>query len=196
MRAAQLLLVTLLSFPSRAPAEATDAEERSRLHYEIASGFYNLGNYTEAAREFAAGYQLTKKPEFLIDLGQCYRKLNDRARAAEMFKKYLAEAPPSELERRRAAEQVLGEIERELAAPGPVAAPPAPVLTAPAPAPRAVDRGATPPPRKSGFRRLWWILPVVAVVVAGAALTAYFLTRPSVDCGGASFGCVTFPGGP
>jgi hypothetical protein len=198
MRAARLLVVLALLAPGGARAESADAEQRAKLHYEAASGFYTLGNYTDAAREFAAGYQLTRKPEFLIDLGQCYRKLNDRARAAEMFRKYLVDAPASEVERRRQAQLVLDEIERELQAPPPAPVAPPQQLVAPPPHPApalAVENPAPTAPRRTGFRRWWWILPVAAVIVGGAvALTAWLVTRPSVDCGSASFGCVSFPG--
>jgi tetratricopeptide (TPR) repeat protein len=199
MRMSRLVLVLALSHAARASADPADAESRARLHYEIASGFYNLGNYSEAVKEFVAGYELSKKPEFLIDLGQCYRRLSQPEKAVEMFRKYLADAPATEVERRKATEKVLAEIERDLAArPGsaPIALP-APALTPPREAAPAVAvQAVAPPPRTSSRRRLWWILPAVVVVAAAVSLGVYFGTRPGVDCGAARFGCVAFPGAP
>jgi hypothetical protein len=158
-------------------------------------------------REFAAGYQLAPRPQFLLNLGQCYRKLDDLGKAREMYQRYLREAPATDAERAQ-AQQVLVEIDRQIAerpaasTPPPSTAAPAAVTpespraasgsTATAPAatssaPNTLTRAA--PPKKSFIKRHWWIIPVSAAVVGvGVGLGVYYGTRAN-PCDGANLAC-------
>src|SRR5581483_5940509 len=86
-----------------------DATARARSHFEIGRGYFRLGNYSEALREFTAGYELAPRPQFLVNLGQCHRMLRDYDHARAMFEKFLAEAPADDPER-AAVEQLLEEL--------------------------------------------------------------------------------------
>jgi tetratricopeptide (TPR) repeat protein len=186
-----LVLVAALT-TSRAHAETGDALLRARTHFEAGRALYNLGNYTDAIREFSAGYQLVPRPQFLVNLGQAFRKLNDLERARDMYKKYLSEAPPNDPDREQ-VRQIVADLDQQIAALPPKPEP-APVVAKPVtPAPEAVVATTAPPPEKKSFiRKHWWIIPVAAVVVAGVAVGAYFGTRPSgqVDCSAATLGCI------
>jgi tetratricopeptide (TPR) repeat protein len=120
-------MLLLLAFGSK-PARADEGEEtlaRARAHHEAGMGLYHLGSYREAIKEFAAGYQLVRRPEFLINLGQAYRKLGELERSREMFDRYLAAAPPSAPDRPQVI-VLRDEIDvalRERAAPQAVASP-------------------------------------------------------------------------
>ena len=164
---------------------------RARTHFEAGRALYNLGNYTDAIREFSAGYQLVPRPQFLVNLGQAFRKLNDLERARDMYKKYLAEAPPNDPEREQ-VRQIVADLDMQIAAlpPKPL---PVPVVVKEAPPPPAAVIVASEPPKKKSFiQKHWWISPVAGVVVAGVAVGAYFGTRPSgqVDCSAATLGCI------
>jgi Tetratricopeptide repeat len=174
-------------------------EERARAHYEAGHVQYNLGDYAAAVREFSAGYRLVQRPEFLVNLGQAYRKLGQLERAHDMYERYLAEAPPSEA--RVQVRQLIAEVERELAArariPSQTGAEPEPEpepepASATARAPIVVAAPVEKPPERSWMRRNWWVLPVAGVVVAGLAIGIYFGVRGSggVDCGAAELGCI------
>ncbi|HXU68557.1 MAG TPA: tetratricopeptide repeat protein [Polyangia bacterium] len=186
----------------------SDREARARAHYEVGLGMYHLGNYADAVREFSAGYELSPRPEFLINLGQAYRKLHDLDRARDMFERYMARAPADAPDRVQ-VRSLLAEVEAERAAvpPTPGAPPPSappprapPTTNAPsatnAPSPALVVTppallAREPPPRR-GLRRWWWTIPVGAVAV-GAALgvTLYLTLRSSqVSCGSATIACV------
>ena len=203
-----------------APPRQPDAEARARAHYEVGLGMYHLGNYADAVREFSAGYELSPRPEFLIDLGQAYRKLGALDKAAEMFRRYLATTGAEAPDRKQVA-GLLDEVEREAAARPPAPSPtvpssgpstaaagssPAPAAapssSAPTVAPSTAATGSAAPPaaadlraaapRPSGLRRFWWTIPVAAVVVGAAiGLGIYFGSPPSqVPCSSASIGCV------
>src|SRR6185503_2182988 len=93
--AMRLALALLVSTALVAPARAggADDEERARAHYEIGLGLYRLGDYQGALKEFAAGYELARKPGFLLNLGQTYRKLGELREARDMYRQYLAAVP-------------------------------------------------------------------------------------------------------
>jgi tetratricopeptide (TPR) repeat protein len=189
--------VAVLFCAAAAQAQSEDAIGRARTHFEAGRALYQLGNFNEALREFAAGYQLVPKPQFLLNLGQCYRKLDDLAQAREMYQRYLHDAPATDPERQQ-AQQILAEIDQQIAdqraasAPPP---PPPPVASAPPPTsaePSAATAltASAPPAKKSWIKRNWWILPVGAVVVGvGVGLGVYYGTRTADPCSGANLAC-------
>jgi tetratricopeptide (TPR) repeat protein len=190
-----VLVVLMAALPARA---ADDRESRARAHYEVGLGMYHLGNYREAAREFSAGYELSPRPEFLINLGQAYRKLHDLDRAREMFQRYLAQTPPDAPDRRQ-VQELLEEVQRARAAEPPQSGqPPAPPDVEPAApsaataAPVLLTAAPAPPAHPSGIRRYWWTIPVAAVLAGTAlGLTLYFTLPPSqVACKSATIACV------
>jgi tetratricopeptide (TPR) repeat protein len=192
-----------------AHAQSDDAVARARSHFEAGRALYNLKQYTDAIREFSAGYQLVPKPQFLVNLGQCYDRLGDGTQdptarrealehARDMYKKFLDDAPPKDPLR----DQVTGifaDLEKRLAAlpapaPKPVEPAPKPVEPTPVVAPVSTapaNNSDNGPKKKSAIARFWWIIPVAAVVVVGVSLGAYYGTRPSgPNCGSATYGCI------
>lgn len=196
-RLAVLLGALVLLACGLAAAAPPDGEARARAHYEVGLGMYHLGNYQDAIREFSAGYDLSPRPEFLINLGQAYRKLGKLVEARDMFRRYL-DATPATAPDRKQVEQLLAEVERDSAAAPAAPAPPAggggapgrPVEVA-APSSMAVAAPAVAQ-RPSALRRYWWTIPVAAVVVATAlGVGIYFGTPPSqLPCGSATIACV------
>jgi hypothetical protein len=179
-----LVVLSLLGVGTLAhAAQESDAEARARAHYEVGLGMYHLGNYRDAVREFTAGYDLSPRAEFLINLGQAYRKLHEVDKAREMFRRYLAESPHDVADRRQ-VESLLAEMDRE-AAQAPTLAPGAVVVSAPAPAPE-------PSPSHRRLRHLWWIVPTSVVVVGTVLGVSLGLGLPpsQVRCSDASIGCV------
>jgi tetratricopeptide (TPR) repeat protein len=180
----RLLAVLSLLLAASVRAEENDAEARARAHYEVGLGMYHLGNYGQAIREFTAGYELSPRPEFLINLGQSYRKLHQLDQAREMYRRYLSQTRPDAPDRQQ-VQDLLAEVDRE-------AAQSPPRVTAPSPATVLVAAPATPPPSHKRLRHLWWIIPTSAVVVGtvlGVAL-AFGLPPSQVRCADASIGCV------
>jgi hypothetical protein len=191
MRSILRILLSAAVILSVCPAQAQQGDDlaRAKTHFEAGQALYRLGNYTEAIREFSAGYQLAPKPQFLINIGQAYLKLGDLEKARDMYKRYLVDTPASD-PNRAAAEEMLSDINRQ------IAERPAPT---PAPSPSGPTAIQSPqlavtatPPEKPFVKRHWWIFPVGAVVLAGVAVGVYFGVRPTqVGCGDASLGCVT-----
>jgi len=186
------VVLVVLGCALHAQAQPEDNISRARTHFEAGRALYQLGNYNEALREFAAGYQLAPRPQFLLNLGQCYRKLDDLANARLMYERYLKDAPPSDPERSQ-AEQILAEIDKQISdKQAPATSPP---TVTPPPSTSAQPAAATltttaPPPPKSWIKRNWWIIPVGAVVVGvGVGLGVYYGTRAPDPCSGANLAC-------
>ncbi len=188
------LVIAVLACAVSAHAQPDDNVARARTHFEAGRALYQLGNYNEALREFAAGYQLAPRPQFLLNLGQCYRKLDDLQNARAMYQRYLHDAPATDPERPQ-AQQILAEIDRQIAdrqaaaaaAPPP---PPAPPTESAAPAAAATTLTVTAPPKKPWIKRNWWIIPVGVVVVGvGVGLGVYYGTRQPDPCSGANLTC-------
>ncbi len=189
---------------SGSAARADSVADQAHALYEAGRVQYNLGDYVGAIREFSAGYKLTPRPEFLVNMGQAYRRLGQPERAREMYVRYLAEAPADEYARAQ-VHKLIAEADRELArrrsGSGAAAEPRSgetdddePDAAAPATLPRASLTPAatvTSSPRRDFWRRNWWIVPVSAAAVTGLVVGIYFGTRPSgPDCSSASLGCL------
>lgn len=186
-------ILAMASGAAPARAQGEDPLARARTHYEAGRAFYELGKYQEALREFAAGYEASPRPQFLLNLGQCYRKLDDLANARDMYQRYLHDAPATDPERPQ-AQQILAEIDKQIAerqAAAPAASPSTTATTAAVAAEspsRALVRAA--PPHKSWARRNWWLFPAGAVVVGVAVgLGVYYGTRSADPCSGANLAC-------
>jgi len=179
-------VVALSLFAAAAVARAEpDPTAQAREHYEAGRALFKIGDYREAMREFALGYELSPKPEFLINVGHCHRRLGQLEQARDQYQRFLRDAPPDH-KRRKEVEQLVAEVEHELEARN-AKAPPAPAVgnparapavaappTVPAPAaaaPAAVTlTAAPPPPKKSFIRRHWWIIPAATLAAAGLAV--------------------------
>jgi tetratricopeptide (TPR) repeat protein len=129
-------LFLLLLVVSGAPT--ADDVSQAKVHFQAGKAHYQLGNFSDAIREFAAGYALTQSPDFLINLGQAYRAQGETAKALDMFDKYLEKAPADAPARKQV--EALAASLREKEAP-----PPAPPQDAPV-------RAAEAPPRSAGAR--------------------------------------------
>jgi tetratricopeptide (TPR) repeat protein len=184
---------------STALAAESDKEE-ARAHVRKATATYNLGRYTEAAKEYEAAYELTLDQNLLFNVAQCYRLAGDRERAITAYKSFIRSASPSE--QRDLARSKLRELEERRdsgsattvapAAASPVAPPPAApsvgsVAAPPPPAPldsAAASLAAPPasePPAPSPFYKRWPFWTAVGAVVVGGVVLAVLLSRGSDD---------------
>lgn len=175
--ARRALWAVALSLLAAAPARAED-EEAARALYHAGEVLYQRGDYRGAAHEFESGYQRSHRPEFRINLAQCYRKLAQPGRALAELDAFLAEAPPDHPQRPEVLELFSAMGGRVGAIPRPPRSrgegPEAPELPPGAPAvepPPLVLRA--PPPALARPLPAWAIslIAAAAVVVAAAAVS-------------------------
>lgn len=106
-----LLLAILLALP----AMGAEHDKRSAAaHFKNGRALYADGRFADALDQFQAGYQAYPLVGFLVNIGQCQRKLGELDAAAGSFQKFLASDPPEELrgEVTDALAEVRGEIAR------------------------------------------------------------------------------------
>src|SRR5437764_7029263 len=103
----------LAATPPIDPAAARRDEAKSAFGRGNAA--YNLGKYADAIAEFEQAYALSRLPDILFNLGQCYRKRWEADRRSELGRRALhyyealvREAPSSRV--RPDAEQFIAEL--------------------------------------------------------------------------------------
>jgi tetratricopeptide (TPR) repeat protein len=168
-----------------APLSRADTPQRRAAGAAFKRGkqLYASGDYTAALAAFQEGYDAYPLRGFLVNVGQCQRKLGHLKEAEAAFMSVLDGQIASAL--RNEVEEALAEVraaEREIAA----AAPPTPEPVAPeAPPPAVVEPesspalviAAAPPAREHRRVKAWgWALIGISigVVAAGAAVGVVF----------------------
>lgn len=98
-----ILLITNIAFGQKAMIEAQG-------HYRAGEALYKIGRYEEAVREFLAGYDLSGKPLFLFNIGQCYKKIGQLEQAKSYFEEFIRRDPNSPY--KKLAEEEIKEIDK------------------------------------------------------------------------------------
>ncbi len=175
-----LLLLAVLAWPRTAAAQDAAVESWNR-----GLQLFNRGSYAEAMKAFARGYQLSRKAGFLFNMAECARLMNDRARARQLYVRYLTEHPQGKLRAealRRCEELGLGPCpalgREDLPGESPPPPPPPALQPTPQPAPYLPARQEAPPPPGKPFYKRWplWV-GVGAVVIAGTVTAAVLASR-------------------
>lgn len=188
------LALTLAATPIGAAHARLREDDAAALHKQ-AIGHAKNKRYDLAAEAFQAEYRISKKPELLFNIAECYRLLyNDKKsrdalrEARKNYEAYVAAEPSGKMVQK--ARDWLGALDEELrklgeSAPAPAPAPeqprPQPDLsvqqspsTAAAPATTPADTGEDDTP----IYKKWWLWTVVGVVAAGAVTGIVLATRP------------------
>jgi hypothetical protein len=69
----------------------------AREHFKLGEDLYGREQYAYALIEFEAGYAALPLPGFLINIGQCRRRLGDVIEARASYERFLQQAPDSPL---------------------------------------------------------------------------------------------------
>ena len=173
-----------------APARADDAATRvAKRHYVSGEKLFALGKFDQALEEYEQAFEAEPLPDFLYNIGQCYRNLDDLEQAIFSFKKYLKLAPDAS--DRDKVEKLIDELEekqargegKKLIAPPP----PRPPAPSPPPASMPAPKVATHTP----LYKQWWFWTGIVVVGAAGGVGVYELTKsspPGTDLGNIDFG--------
>jgi Tfp pilus assembly protein PilF len=204
------VLALLLSLGSSARAEDAEA---GRRYFKKGQELLQQNDYRGAVKAFEAGYAAAPRVGFLLNIGNCYRKLGELGKAREHYWRFLDAAPkdhpsrPAVMDYLKQMEQIEADgvsvdsaAARAAAAPAPATEPHAfrsPSAVPPALAarpPEAPSAGLSvvdvrPVEEKPPVYKRWWFWTLVGGAVAAGAAT-YVLTRPAAaaPCT-ASLGC-------
>ncbi len=158
-----VVLVATFLFAGPAVAQGQVSEFRKQQvkeYYQKGSRLYEVGKYAEAIQEYQQGYLIGENAEFLFNIAQCHRAMNNLTEAVRSYKVFIKKAP--DVAAKAQAEKRIVELEKQIedqkksvAAPPsapivPPAPPPAPSVPAPpappvTPAPSAAPPAAAPP---------------------------------------------------
>jgi hypothetical protein len=179
----RFLLLALALGLGTAPATTEGQREPARLpllpaaqaHLDRGVRHYGERRLDEAVREFAAGYELDPRPEFLYALGQAHRARGDCDRATGYYHAFLRTAPPpAQAEKARVQLARCEQLRLRAAASAPASAPVAPSVDAvlPAVAPGPVVTASGPRARPAHARLLLEVGGLGDVVGRSGALEA------------------------
>jgi len=189
-----LLALFVVAVVARVAAADDAATRAARRHFERGQRLYAATKFREALDEYQQAFDARPLPDFLFNIGQCYRNLGDYDAAIFSYKKYLAAAPDAS--NRPQVEQLITELQtrkdqedaRRLALQPPPPPPPAaPPTAAPPSAAPAPSRPVDPP-----IYTRWWFWTGIGVIAAGAGVTTYELTRPGAGPPSTSLGNIVF----
>ncbi len=89
-----MILVTLPF--ARARADEDDKKAAAQVRFKQGRAFYEAGAYEEAIEQYRAGFEETKWPGFLFNIGLAYERSGDKRAALESYKRYLELDPTGE----------------------------------------------------------------------------------------------------
>jgi tetratricopeptide (TPR) repeat protein len=147
-------------------AAADDAATRAaKLHFDRGEKLYALTRFSEALDEYQKAFDARPIPDFLFNIGQCYRNLGDYDSAIFSYRKYLTAAPDAP--NRAQVEQLIGDLEarKDRSDTRRLGLQRRPESPAP----------ATDPP----IYTRWWFWTGIAVVGAAGGVAVYEATRPA-----------------
>jgi tetratricopeptide (TPR) repeat protein len=103
------------------PDPAAARRDEAKAAFGRGNVAYNLGKYADAIAEFERAYALSRLPEILFNLGQCYRKQWEAEQRSELgrralhyYEAVIREAPNAKV--RPDAEQFITELSPAVAA--------------------------------------------------------------------------------
>src|SRR5262249_37813352 len=86
--------IALCAFVLAPAARAqTSADGLAHKHFESGAAYLEQADYDSALREFQAAYDLSKRPEILINVATVDERMGKLSEAIAALEKYLAEAP-------------------------------------------------------------------------------------------------------
>jgi tetratricopeptide (TPR) repeat protein len=172
-----LVLLCLTAFAvSPRPAHADDPATRSaRRHFDRGEKLFALGKFDEALDEYQKAFDAKPIPEFLFNIGQCYRNLDNYDQAIFSFKKYLKLQPDAS--NKDMVEKLITDLEdKKDRGHG---------------ARFVVDKRKPVKPPDDPFYTRWWFWTGIAVVGVAGGVGIYEGTRsspPVTNLGNIEFG--------
>jgi tetratricopeptide (TPR) repeat protein len=204
VRTALIALMVVGWWPHAVAAPRHDANtpERRLAAAEFKRGkqLYATGDYTGALESFQNGFDTYPLRGFLVNIGQCHRRLGHLKEAATSYQQFLDSSDaPSPL--RTEVQEALAEVraaQREAGEPVTEAPRAAESASAPALSPNAEASGATltveqkaAPEKKKSRAWVWALVGVgTAVVVGGVTAGIVLGVRSSSSTGSGSLGTI------
>lgn len=174
-----LALLALLFAVTPRVAHADDPATRAaKRHFDRGEKLFALGKFDDALDEYQKAFDAKPIPDFLFNIGQCYRNLGDYQQAIFSFKKYLKLEPDAPDKEK--VEKLIDDLEEKQER---------------GEGQRLVGKKESPPPppppaASTPIYKKWWFWTGIAVVGAGTGVGVYEATKGGAP--GTSLGNITF----
>ena len=178
MRWLAVLVVCIATFAPRAARADDPATRAAKRHFDRGEKLFALAKFDEALDEYQKAFDAQPIPDFLFNIGQCYRNIGDLDQAIFSFKKYLKLKPDAS--NKEAVDKLIDELEDRRAREG----------GSKLVAKQNGSGSATPPPEHAAIYTRWWFWTGVTVLLAGGGVAVYEVTRPSPPS--SELGTITF----
>lgn len=104
-----LLALFLTVLGARVAAAEDPSLRAAKRHFERGEKLYALTKFSDALAEYQKAFDAKPIPDFLFNIGQCYRNLGDYDSAIFSYQKYLKLAPDAS--NREKVEQLISDLE-------------------------------------------------------------------------------------
>ncbi len=174
-----LALLALLFVVTPRVAQADDPATRAaKRHFDRGEKLFALGKFDDALDEYQKAFDAKPIPDFLFNIGQCYRNLGDYQQAIFSFKKYLKLEPDAPDKEK--VEKLIDDLEEKQQR---------------GEGQRLVGKKEEPPPppphtESTPIYKKWWFWTGIAVVGAGTGVGVYEATKGGAP--GTTLGNITF----
>jgi tetratricopeptide (TPR) repeat protein len=129
------------------PARAQSSDdELGRRHFESGVAYLQESDYENALKAFEKAYELSKRPQILLNVATVHERRGDSRAAIEALNRYLEAAPNSE--EAQSVKNRIANLEKRLETEAPPPAPPASAAP-PVASTTAVPPPAAPPPQSA-----------------------------------------------
>jgi tetratricopeptide (TPR) repeat protein len=169
-----LVCAAVLALSTPAFGQATP-DELARQHFESGVAYLQESDYDSALRAFEKAYELSKRPEILLNVATVHERRGDLRAAVGSLKQYVEAVPDGE--QTPTVKTRITNLEKRIATEpadaGTTPPPVAPTATAPAtaPAPKSEPPPAVAPESKPNRIPAYVLLSVGGLSAAGAVLT-------------------------
>jgi tetratricopeptide (TPR) repeat protein len=110
---AVLLALLLAAAPTTTAWAQTRDKKAAAGHFQSGRQLFEQGRWADALAEFQAGYEAYPLNGFLVNIGQCYRKLERLEEARDTWQKFL-ESSAGDRTLRAEVDEALGEVRAEI----------------------------------------------------------------------------------
>jgi tetratricopeptide (TPR) repeat protein len=158
-------MLALLFAVTSAHAEDLSTKAAKR-HFDRGEKLFALGKFDDALDEYQKAFDAKPIPDFLFNIGQCYRNLGDYQQAIFSFKKYLKLEPDAPDKDK--VEKLIDDLEEKQER---------------GDGQKFVQRKGEPPPpppvkpESTPIYKKWWFWTGIAVVGGGAGFGVYEATK-------------------
>jgi len=176
------LLGAAIAWSGQALAQSS-SDELARSHFESGAAYLEESDYDNALKAFQKAYDLSKRPEILLNIATVHERKAELGQAVEALQQYLSVAPPGD-ERLAAVKLRVQNLQKRQAdekAAVPSALPPASAQSSsPPPAPTPAAPAPTPATHH-GSRLPAFIVLGVGGLAGGTALVTGIIAKSDYD---------------